>query len=252
MVRLANVKYDSSGVLIISSDELEAFAYRQLSDYQKGYFKEPHPLDIDDFVENYLKIRVDYHTLSLNNGIYGATALADGVLPILDSGGQLSIRKTKKGQVFVDCGACRNCETTIRFTLAHESGHSQFDCNVDLRRLNIVNSIADTHDDLFGKRAARGGRTPREWMEFHANRYAVCLLMPKRFVHKLWKKYHAAFFSGKRITSRMPKRLWLVISKIAEDLCVAKSSIALRLLELNIISKEMFESLNTDKWETKQ
>lgn len=252
MVKLANAKYDSFGVLVIHNEDLEAFAYRQLSDYKKGYFKEPHPLDADDFVENYLGIKVGYHALSLNGSLYGATALADGLLPILDSRGEVSLRETKKGQAFVDCEACRNCETTIRFTLVHESGHSQFDGNVDLKRLRMADSLTDTYADLFGQSAMRGKRTPREWMELHANRYAVYLLMPKRFVRKLWVKHRSAYFSGKRITSSSPKRLWLVISAIAKDLCVAKYSIALRLLELDLISREMFNSLKLDKWEARQ
>jgi len=160
VVKLANAKYDSFGVLVIHNEDLEAFAYRQLSDYKKGYFKEPHPLDADDFVENYLGIKVGYHALSLNGSLYGATALADGLLPILDSRGEVSLRETKKGQAFVDCEACRNCETTIRFTLVHESGHSQFDGNVDLKRLRMADSLTDTYADLFGQSAMRGKRTP--------------------------------------------------------------------------------------------
>lgn len=243
MIKLANPKYDSNGVLVIKDDEIELLAYSQLRDYQRGYFKEPHALDVDDFVENCLGIKVGYHILSLDQSKLGATALADGILPILDSNGEVSFREAKKGQVFVDCQACRDIETSIRFTLGHEAGHSQFDTNVDLKRLDISDSISDTYHDIFGQRKGYGRRTPREWMEHHANRYAVYILMPKTFVKKLWKKYHDKFFQGKRITSNSPKRLWKVIHDIAADLCVAQSSIAFRLAELGIISREMLDSL---------
>lgn len=252
MIKLANPKFDSNGVLVITDDELELLAYRQLRDYQKGYFKEPHALDIDDFVENYLRIKVGYHVLSLDQSKLGATALADGILPILDSEGEVSFREVKKGQVFVDCQACKDIETSIRFTLGHEAGHSQFDTNVDLRRLNISDSLSDTYLDIFGQRKRRGKWMPREWMEHHANRYAVYVLMPKAFVNKLWKKYHDKYFRGKRITVNSPKRLWRVIHDIAADLRVAQSSIAFRLAELGTISREMLNSLNMNKWEVGQ
>lgn len=247
MIKLAEPKYDSNGVLVIKDEEIELLAYRQLRDYQKGYFKEPHALNVDDFVENYLKVKVGYHVLSLDQSKLGAAALTDGILPILDSNGEVSFREIKKGQIFIDCQACKEIETRIRFTLGHEAGHSQFDTNIDLGRLNLSDSVSDTFVDIFDQKSKRGKRTPREWMEHHANRYAVYLLMPRIFVTKLWKKYHDDYFLGRKITQHSPKRLWKIVHDIASDLCVAQHSIALRLAELNIISREMFNSLKLNK-----
>lgn len=252
MAKLMSAKYDSFGVLIATFDEIEAFAYHQLSEYKKGYFKEPHPLDVDDFVENYLGIKVGYYGLSKDKSVYGVTALSNGLLPIIDSAGEVSCREIEKGQVFVDCEACGNRETTIRFTLLHESGHFQFDVNVDLNRSDIHCCLTDTYLEIFGQKPGRAKKSPREWMEAHANKYATCLLMPRRFVRQLWAKHRKAYFEGKRITSSRPKRLWKVICAIAEDLCVAQTSIAYRLLEVNLISKEMFDSLDLNKWEEKK
>lgn len=250
MIKLADPKYNSFGILVISDADIETFVCRQLRDYQKGYFDTPHPLDIDNFLENYLGIKVSYHGLSLNNSTLGATALVNGTIPIIDSLGELSIRDAHKGDIFIDCEACRNCETRIRFTLGHEAGHSQFDTNVNLQKLKISESISDTFTDIFAQeRKTPSKKSPRDWMEHHANRYATYLLMPKIFVRKLWKFYRNIYFSKKRITRLRPKRLWLVIHDIAKELNVAQYSIALRLLELNLISKEMFDSLEVGKHE---
>ena len=54
MLKLGNATYTKDGVLVIYDEELETFAYAQLKDYDKNYFKTPHALDVDDFVENYL------------------------------------------------------------------------------------------------------------------------------------------------------------------------------------------------------
>ena len=252
MIKLADPQYDSYGVLVIKDDDIESFAYRQLSDYQKGYFDEPHPLDIDEFVENYLGIKVGYHTLSLDQSKLGATVLADGILPILDSEGEISFREVRKGDVFVDCQACKNIETSIRFSLGHEAGHSQFDTNVDIEQLNFSESICDTFNDIFRQKKRRGKRTPREWMEHHANHYAVCILMPRAFVEELWFKYRDQYFQGRQIACNLPKRLWKAIHDIAIDLQVAQSAIAYRLLELELISKEEFDSLNLNEKEGEQ
>ncbi|MCR5349318.1 MAG: hypothetical protein K6E59_06925 [Bacilli bacterium] len=247
MIKLAKPKFDSHGVLVIRDDEIESFAYRQLRDYQKDYFKEPHPLDIDDFVENYLGIKVSYHTLTRDGSKLGATALVDGFLPIIDDDGEISARFVKKGEIVIDLQAYGGFETCIRFSLSHEAWHSQFDLSVDTNGLDIMNAVSYTYAGPLDEPRQYKGRTPREWMEHHANRYAVYILMPKTFVKRLWKKYHAAILGGKRITKNSPDRLWRVIRSIATQLKVSLSSIALRLKELKIISKEVFDSLELKK-----
>lgn len=47
--------YNQLGVLQVRDEELERFAYSQLKDYKKDYFKTIQPLNVDDFIENYLK-----------------------------------------------------------------------------------------------------------------------------------------------------------------------------------------------------
>ena len=249
MLKMTKAKLDSNGVYVLTDKEIESFAYRQLSDYRKDYFKNPCALDVDDFVENYLKIKVNYYGLSLNKNIYGLTIIEDGVLPILDSENKAVCKEVRKGEVFVDAEACRDRETSIRFTLLHESAHAQFDLHVHLDEEQESQTIGDTYAELFGESKKHWLRTSRDWMEHHANRYAVYLLMPKRFVRTLWKERRARYFEGRRITAARPKRLWLVIRDIASQLGVAQSAIAYRLLDLNLISRDMFDSLNIEKWE---
>ena len=39
MLKLSNATYTKDGVLVISDEQLEAFVYAQLKDYDKNYFK---------------------------------------------------------------------------------------------------------------------------------------------------------------------------------------------------------------------
>ena len=43
MLKLGDATYTKGGVLVISDEQLEAFAYAQLKDYDKNYFKTPTP-----------------------------------------------------------------------------------------------------------------------------------------------------------------------------------------------------------------
>jgi len=79
----------------------------------------------------------------------------------------------------------------LKFTLAHELGHVAFHGRVDIAGCGYADQeIADTeHDLVTGKKILR---TSRDWLEWQANRFASCLLMPrdtvKRAVIKVQKE----------------------------------------------------------------
>jgi Zn-dependent peptidase ImmA (M78 family) len=90
-------------------------------------------------------------------------------------------------------------------------------------------------------------RTPKDWMEHHADKYAAFILMPKKFVVKLFKEKHKEYFKGeRRLTKYHPNRTWLMIASIAKTLSVSKKAMAYRLRDLGLISEEIFLSLKLD------
>ena len=82
-------------------------------------------------------------------------------------------------------------------------------------------------------------------MEHQANKYATYILMPKQFVVKLFKEKHKELFTNKhRLSKLCPKRTRRLIGSIAEELKVSKKAIAYRLRDLELISEDVFCSLN--------
>ena len=144
MLKLSNATYTKDGVLVISDEQLEAFAYAQLKDYDKNYFKNPHALDVDDFVENYLHRKLIYYKLSLDKSILGMTAISDGKISVVNSDNKLDVKVFLKGTMCVDLEACGN-DTRANFTIIHEAGHSQFDMKVIPDVLENKKVIQDTY-----------------------------------------------------------------------------------------------------------
>lgn len=249
MVELINANFTRYGSIQISDADLETFAYNQLKDYQKDYFKEPHALDIDDFVEFYLKKSVQYYQLSAadcEKRPLGSTAITDGKVAIINEG-MPEIKIFKQGTIIIDEEACES-EQRRRFTLGHEAWHAQFDLHLNTELLDNANSISDTFAIIGSSLTKVKNRTPREWIGHHADAYAVYLLMPKKFVCKLFKQHHKEFFnSERRMVASRPKRTWLMINAIANDLNVSKEALAYRLRKLHLISEEVFLSLNLNK-----
>lgn len=247
MLKLGNAAYTKEGVLVVTDDELEAFAYAQLKDYDKDYFKTPHALDVDDFVENYLRRKVIYFKLSLDKSVLGVTAITDGKISVINSENKLDVKIFPKGTICIDLEACCS-ETRTNFTILHEAGHSQFDMKVIPSVLENKSIIQDTYLMIDGAIFKIKEKSSLDWMGHHANKYATYILMPKKFVVKLFNAKHKEYFSSeRRLTKNRPQRTWLMISSIAEILGVSKKAMAYRLRDLHLISKEIFLSLELDK-----
>ena len=241
MITWTKQAFNKKGVLQVTDIELEEFAYAQLKDYKKDYFKKPRPLDVDDFLENYLGLDVKFQKLSPNGSRYGTTVIKDGLVPIVaNDTGKFECRFYKSGTICVDIEACKNDEHIINFTLCHESGHSQFDLNIDENLMDCSTYI----DDLIvldGRIAKR--RNDRDWMEYHASKYASFLLMPALFVRKLYKIKHDEIMPGQRLGVRQKKLMWKMVYAIANELNVSATAMAWRMLSLGIISKPLFDAL---------
>lgn len=245
MLSLSNAKYTNSGVLIIKDIDLEAFAYAQLKDYDKDYFKQPHPLDVDDFVEFYLQRNILYYNLSFEKECLGLTAISDGKIPIINSKKKVELKWLPKGTICIDLEACKN-EARTNFTIIHEAAHSQFDTKVNPE---ILNSTFAIKDDCFAiSEATKKRKSPKDWIEHHADKYATYILMPKKFVKILFNEQHKLLFKGKtRLSKNNSRKTWLLITHIAKFLHVSNEAVAYRIRDLNLISESIFLSLNIQK-----
>ncbi len=243
MIKLRNVKKLSSGILIMNDAAIEDFSYRQLNDFENGYFNVPHRLDIEKFVECYLGIVIYYYKLSFDRSILGATAIRDGAISIINDKGCLEKRTLKKGDICIDSDAYK-MNGIFAFTVAHEAGHSQFDCNVNPKILNSNYLFHDLSFDLGERKSEKKKKGDLDWMEHHANRYAAYLLMPRVFVVRLWMSlFRGSNFDERLSVAQKRREYWALICKIARQLGVSNAAMAWRVKELGLITEETFSSL---------
>lgn len=241
MIKWDKQKYNEYGVLQVSDKDIEIFAYSQLKDYKKDYFKTVQPLDIEDFIENYLKQTIRYYKLSPNKSRFGMTAISNGYVPIIDDDGNPDLRNFEKGTICIDLDACNNNEGLIRFSLGHETGHTQFDMHVNNELLDGNTYVNE--EKKFDEYGFFKNKTQKDLMEYHANKYASYLLMPSTFVRKLYKQKYDEIMPGQRLGTRQRKLIWKMIYEMANVLKVSQTAMAWRLLSLNILSQELFDVL---------
>lgn len=244
MISLPKSVSYNNGVPVLKAKDIELLANKHLKEFDKHIFDDFKALDVDKFIESYLGLNVEYQKLSLDDTILGKTPLFDGAIPIISDDNKKEIRLVKKGTIFVDLDAC-GCENRIRFTMIHEACHAVFHQNVErsvLENCRCCNETITTIDK-HGCLTILKAKSQLEWMEYQADKYASCILMPRQCVRKMYEAKHKEYFENKRITSARPNRLWKILYDMSEAFQVSKPAMALRLKTLNLISGDQYKSL---------
>lgn len=148
-----------------------------LAEYGKehGVVTSP-PIPIDDIVEEYLKITVEFRDLRAEypeGDVLGGIYFQEKKIAI-----DLSL-------VPEDFPAMRG---RYRFTLAHELGHWRLHRHLYLRRAGeraLLSNLPARPDHVL-----RSGDSDRK--EIQANRFAACLLMPREMVKRAWHEWRGS------------------------------------------------------------
>jgi len=176
---------------------LDDYAEKLVYDFAPEAIYSPSELDVDKFVEYYLRLAVDYRRLCVGNNILGITAFNDGTVEVLDEqSGQAVKIPVQTGTVIIDPSLLikRNVPR-LRFTMLHEGSHW------------LLHRKAFAEDNPFGPAgvyenqfiAAKEGRvdysrsqkerTDIERMERQADFLASAILMNRPALRIVFKDY---------------------------------------------------------------
>lgn len=192
----ADIRRKRSGTPILSRKEIDMIGEELVKDFMPQVLDNPQEVDIDLFVQDYLRMDQDFQYLS-HCGVYlGMTVFNDTEkIPIFDPVQQRADYISAKAHtVIIDKTLlAENQEHRYRFTMGHEAGHgylhneyfaydpkqmtlfdaypeAMIQCRVDKKKLNAVQPTEWTDKD---------------WMEWQANALSSAILMPKSAVFKV-------------------------------------------------------------------
>lgn len=175
MVKRANslTRANSQGpsLRFIQNEEFEDEAVLLLAEYGREHepVTDP-PVPVDEIVELYLKLRLeikDMKSLFGVDDIHGALWVNDRLIGI--------------DQRF-DPEAIPAMRGRYRFTLAHETGHWRLHRKLFQRKANQHSLLPDNADRP--EYICRSSDTSP--IEYQANRFASCLLMPREMLKRAW------------------------------------------------------------------
>jgi len=113
-----------SKIPYISYDALEVYAENLVLDFAPTLLKNPGIINMDEFLEYYLNLTIDFRRICLNKTVLGITAFNDGMVDIINDDGQPDQLFATKGTVIIDTSlTSKRNEPRLRFTGMHEGVH---------------------------------------------------------------------------------------------------------------------------------
>lgn len=192
------LKYTSNGVPVVSNKELDQIGERMAIDFDPSLLLDPHPVDIDRFIEKYLGLHLDYMYLS-HCGVYLGTMVFQTTdrLPVyIPEEHCAEYAHVDAGTVIIDSSLeVEEQEHRYRFTAGHEGSHGI------LHPSYFLNSIGSERRDETGiyvrcradfRKCRQSGlllpMSDDERVEQQANRLSAAILMPQNSVKLLFAR----------------------------------------------------------------
>lgn len=188
-------------VKYISKQELEDEAIKFLSLYSPDSLRKTIPLDIESIIEKDLKIDIVYKKLDFDNNLLGMIILNPMKIKCInEETNELYDESFDRNTIIINSFLAEETsqEHRLRFTLAHEVGHwvlhrqeayiddgqeSLFDMSYSK---NCIDRYVDSTNTTRFK--SRKKFTDEDRIEWQANYFASCILMPKETIIKEYEK----------------------------------------------------------------
>ncbi len=246
-----------NGVPILSKEEIDNYAEVIIQDFKPDLLKTPQPTPIENFVELYLDLSVDYHNLSPDGNVLGMIAFNDGFVEVYDENNNKQLIEVSQGTVFIDNYLLDESQKgRCRFTFGHEPGHWVFHRHKYLINKNQLSlfDLPDEPQKVYVKchkkdvgnisRRSSGFCDDDEWMEWHADYFSSAILMPKKifklaadeFMGKLGLKRD--YFQRTGIPTAFSNARMLIL-ELAKTFEVSLQAAAVRLYKLGYIKSDM-------------
>lgn len=233
-------------VPILSGDEINSIAEKYIWDFDSGLLKNIGAIDIEGFLEFYLNLEMEYDDLSSDGSCLGMTVFNNTTrIVAYDKGlNKAKYITASEGTIIIDNSLLEaNQERRLRFTLGHEAGHwifhkEYYGYNPGQLTLFEINSpyakCRNIEANYLYDRTKNWD--DEKWMEWQADKFSACLLMPKCSVRIMLKDI-----------GNINEKISLIektVNRVADTFLVSRQAAFYRLCDLKYISTQDQERSN--------
>ena len=183
-----NVETDANCVPCISNAYIDDFCNGLIRRFEPSVISKLHPVNIEQFVRQFLGLSLKIENLSSDRSILGATTFIDiDRFPVYDpEKRRAKFISAKEGTVFIDRSlTARSKNNRYRFTLAHEAGHAIWHGMYYAARVKEGECKQKSLNCESKYARLRSAADCSRIIEHQADRSASALLMPRDAVYKL-------------------------------------------------------------------
>ena len=227
----------------LSKIQIEEYAYEFLLENSPESLTKAIPTDIEYIVENKLNINLQYLKLDTTKNLLGITIMNPMKIKYFDENLQIEEGLFDRNTILINefLANEKNQEHRLYFTLAHEIGHwylQRKDAYIDSGQQSLfgqetikscVNRFID-NIDLFKNFRRKKLVTDEDWIEWQANYFASCILMPKKMFTSAYLK-----LQNKNILDK--------VSALSKIFNVSEEAATYRMKEISINMSSNNESL---------
>ena len=182
----------------LSRYTIETIARRVLNKYSPECLKEARPTPVESIMEMGMGLNIEYHDLSSDKTVLGCVAMQNNIIQVYDdfdfAGREIGV---DGGTVVISNHLLQpHNRGRKNFTLGHEMGHWELHKKTDMLLTRCTDSIGS---DQYKP------KTDTEWIEWQADCFASCLLMPAdTFKNAFFRLTGQTFsFTGEYLISHM-------------------------------------------------
>ncbi len=195
-----SLRYRANGVPYLSNSEIDKHAETLIADYDAGLLERPRALDVEDFSENYVGLRLHYTYLSHKGFIWGRMVFRNSKIIVYNPDENRADEEPVDGNTIVIENKLldEKLEHAYRSTVMHECCHGIYHYSYFcLRNQHSIVRPPYTScgvKNIIGPDCVSGRlQADIDWIEHQAKYFSAAILMPRTPMFKICKSQYIKF-----------------------------------------------------------
>ncbi len=188
------LRYGANGVPILSNNGIDSQAEALIADYDPSLLKTPRALDVEDFAENYVGLRLHYLYLSHKGFIWGRMVFHNTKILIYNPTENRADEEPVDGNTIVIDNRLldKKREHALRSTVIHECCHGIYHYSYYClgKQSSVIRqpyTSCEAKNIIGPDRISGRLQTDIDWIEHQAKYFSAAVLMPKTPMAKICK-----------------------------------------------------------------
>ena len=232
------LRFGTNKVPVLSNGEIENHVDALIADYNPDLLVWPKALDVDDFTENYLGLRLHYTYLSHKGFIWGRMVFHNAMILVYNPAtGKADEEPVEKNTVIVDNSLLtEKMENAYRSTVMHECAHwiyhSRYYSINNRQYKNPRQPYTSCNmNNIIGCTVPGMLNTAHDWIEHQAKYFSAAVLMPRKAVVRIYKTPFVNQYIQENCRGRENEEM---VRLLAKTFHVSRESARIRLISLGL------------------